>query len=118
MLHGPRTDIDAELKRVDAARQAGATDARIKPPSKQLVVDWVEAAVSKLKDKPKLIRKAFVVTGIANALNSAEDHLIKRDDASDVDSDEDEFYGFDPAEVKSQVSDYSDYSEAEPDDSD
>jgi len=110
--------INAESKCVDAARQAGETHARIKPPSKQLVVDWVAAAVSRLKDKPELIRKAFVVTGIANALNGAEDHLIRRDDTSDVNSDEEEFYGFDPAEVKSQVSDYSDYSEAEPDDSD
>jgi len=102
--------IDAESKHVDTARQAGETDARIKPPSKQLVVDWVTAAVSKLKDKLELIRKAFVVTGIANALKCAEDHLIRCDDTSDVDCD--------PAEVKSQASDYSDHSEAEPDDSD
>lgn len=117
---------DVESKRVDAARQAGDHQARIKAPSKQLVVDWIAAAVSKLKEKPELVKKAFVVTGIANAINGAQDHLVRSDDViSDADSDEEEhFYGFDPAEVQSQISDdldcepdeVSDVSESESDD--
>jgi len=54
---------------VDAARKLGDKDAKIKAPSKQIIVDWVAVALTKLRAKPELIRKSFVVTGIAPAMN-------------------------------------------------
>jgi len=56
-------------------------------------------AVSKLRKKSDLIKKSFVVTGIAPALNGADDHLVRKDDDSNscVDSDDDsenDFLGF------------------------
>ena len=58
------TYIAAEARRVDAARTAGDTLAKIKAPSKQAVVDWVVVAVDKLKAQQALIRKSFVVRAL------------------------------------------------------
>jgi len=103
------TYIAAEARRVDAARTAGDTLAKIKAPSKQAVVDWVVVAVEKLKAQQALIRKSFVVTGIASALNGADDHHIRNDDELDgaSDSDDEDFYGFAPEDLNDGVvSDY------------
>jgi len=105
--------IANESRRVDEARKAGDKLAKVKAPSKQAIVDWVVVAVEKLKAKQALITKAFVVTGIASALNGADDHRIRKDDErdgyddSDSDSDTEDFYGFAPEDLNGVVSDYS-----------
>jgi hypothetical protein len=89
--------IREDAARVDAARKAGDMTAKIRPPSKQMIVDWVGSALDNLRGRPELIRKSFIVTGIAPALNGADDHLIRQDDSSNSagdDSDDDDFDGF------------------------
>jgi len=91
---------------------AGDEEAKIKAPSKQMVVDWVGSALEKLRAKPDLIKKSFVVTGIATAMNGSDDHLVRcdDDDGGDANSDSDEsFYGFDNEDRQSGImSDLSD----------
>ena len=40
------------------------TNAKVKGPGKQQIVDWIVVAVNNLKDKRVLVQKSFVVTGI------------------------------------------------------
>ena len=54
--------------------------AKIPPPPKQLIVDWVEAANGTLDANPTIVKKAFVVTGLSNSLGGHEDELIRNDD--------------------------------------
>ena len=71
---------------------------KIKPPTKQLLVDWVAAGVQSLREKPELIRKSFVVTGINASLNGSDDHLIRSEEVdaifADNEDDYEEFEGF------------------------
>ena len=53
--------------------------AKIPPPPKQLIVDWVEAA-NTLDANPTIVKKAFLVTGLSNSLGGHEDKLIRNDD--------------------------------------
>jgi len=99
---------------VDDARKAGNATAKIKAASKQQLVDWIVTAVDKLREKPDLIKKSFVVTGIAPALNGAEDHLVRKDDeeaaGSDYDDDsENEFLGFTDDDINNEPSLMNDY---------
>ena len=52
---------------------------RIKAPSKQLIVDWVAAAVKSLYAQPDLVQKSFIVTGINTSLIGADDHMVWSD---------------------------------------
>ena len=52
---------------------------KIKAPSKQLVLNWIEAANETLKSNKCIIKKSFLVTGLSNALGGHEDHLIRDD---------------------------------------
>jgi len=107
--------IRNDAARVDAARKAGEAAAKIQPPSKQLIVDWVGSAVMKLREKSDLVRKSFVVTGIAPALNGADDHLVRKaNDDSEDDSDE-EFWGFSSADLREGPSVASDLSDSDSD---
>ena len=107
--------IRAETTRVDLARKAGDMAAKVKPASKQQLVDWIVAAVGKLREKPELIQKSFVVTGITPALNGADDHLVRKDDqceqlsGSDDDDDYD-FLGFTDEDINNGPSLLSDLS--------
>ena len=101
--------IADESKRIDVERQSGNTAARIRPPSKQLLVDWISAAVEKLRERTDVIRKSFIVTGISTALNCRDDHLVRRDENEcDSDNSDEDFYGFTPEEIGQEISDYSD----------
>ena len=51
---------------------------RIKAQSKQLIVDWVAAAI-KSTPKPDLVRKSFIVTGINTSLDGADDQMVRCD---------------------------------------
>ena len=107
--------ISDEARRVDDARRSGDISAKIKPPPKQLVVDWITSAVDKLRQKPDLIQNSFVVTGIAPAINGADDHRI-RQDASACDSefesdDEFDFAGFTSEEIATTSSEVAYYSD-------
>ena len=47
--------------------------------SKQLIVDWVAAAVKSLHTTPDLVGESFIVTGINTSLNGANDHMVQSD---------------------------------------
>lgn len=99
--------------RVDRERKAGDQLAKIRPPSKQAVVDWIASAVKNLSKKVDMVKKSFIVTGISPALNGAQDHLVRKDDENNDNSDSDgenDFLGFgDEANVHSTIdSDLSD----------
>jgi hypothetical protein len=86
-------------------------------------MNWVGSALDKLRARPDLVRKSFIVTAISSALNGADDHHVRKDetadDASDDDSDE-EFLGFSPDEITgtAEASVVSDYSDDDDDDDD
>ena len=50
---------------------------RIKPASKQQVEAWVVQANKLLNTKKDVIRKSFLVCGIANALDGSQNHFIR-----------------------------------------
>lgn len=81
---------------------------RIRPPSKQKVVDWIGSAMEGLSTRIELIKKSFVVTGISCALNGSDDHHIRKDGYVDAgaysDTDDEEFEGFTQEDL--QVSSY------------
>ena len=62
-----------------AAEETGfsVTAMKLKPPSKQPVLDWVVAAWKATREKKALIEKSFKVCGISNSLDGSEDHLIR-----------------------------------------
>jgi len=114
--------IRGEAKRVDDARKAGNATAKIQAASKQQLVDWIVKAVDKLREKPDLIKKSFVVTGIAPALNGAEDHLVRKDDeeaagSDDDDDSENDFMGFTDDDINNEPSLMNDLLESESDES-
>ena len=45
-------------------------------PSKQLIVDWITYGIKSLQEKPKLLYKSFLVTGINSNLNGTDDQMI------------------------------------------
>lgn len=116
-----RLYIQKEARRVNDARKAGDLAAKIKAPSKQDVVDWVVAAVSELRGRQDLVRKSFVVTGIATSLNGAEDHLVRKEQDAGSDSDE-SFEGFGPEDFDNEGAEgdkdisFSDLSDSEDED--
>ena len=85
------TYIHGESERVRPEQEA-SVQAKIRPTIQQ-IVDWIGSALEKLRGKPNLIRKSFVVTGIAPAMNRSQDHLIRQDDDTG-DSCDEEFLGF------------------------
>ena len=52
----------------------------VKPASKQTLVNWVETAWNKLKEKPDMVAKSFVVTGITPKVDGSESDLIRNDE--------------------------------------
>ncbi len=61
-----------------ARLQAEKSQDKVKPPSKQLIVDWVVAAcrgISNKKDMVSMVRRLFVIIGIAAKLSGSVDHL-------------------------------------------
>lgn len=89
--------IQEESLRVEKEQTAGNL-AKIRPPSKQMVVDWVGSAVEKLKTRREMVQRSFVTTGIAVPLNGSKDHMIRNRDTdgddNDDDDDENDFLGF------------------------
>ncbi len=57
--------------------QSDAQIEKIKAPSKQLVLDWIEHANSTLNFNTCIITKSFLVTGLSNALGGHENQLIR-----------------------------------------
>ena len=49
---------------------------RIKPASKQQVIDWIVQANKLLDAKKEVIQKSFLVCGISNALDGSQNSLI------------------------------------------
>ena len=56
-----------------------SSDQAIKRPTKQLLVNWIEEANEKLDSNLCIVKKAFLVTGLSNALGGQEDQLIRDD---------------------------------------
>ena len=54
---------------------------KIPPPSKQLIVKWIEAANNTLDANVCIVKKAFLITGLSSSLGGHEDHLIRNDEA-------------------------------------
>jgi len=50
---------------------------RLKPPSKQQVVDWVVAANQHVGENLAMIKKSFLVCGVSNALDGSQNHIIR-----------------------------------------
>ena len=50
---------------------------RLKPASKQQVVDWVVQSNNLLDSRKGIVRKSFLVCGIANALDGSQNHFIR-----------------------------------------
>ena len=48
--------------------QSEKGDGKISPPSKQVIVNWIEDANSKLHSNPTIVKKSFLVTGLSNSL--------------------------------------------------
>ena len=62
-------------------QQQGATQEtgeKIKPASKQQVIDWVVQSNNILDSNEDMIRKSFLVCGISNALDGSENHNMTR----------------------------------------
>ena len=55
------------------------SDGKIKPPTKQPLVDWIVEANGKLDSNTTIAKKSFLVTGISNALGGDESHFIHND---------------------------------------
>lgn len=74
--------------------QSSNADDKINPPPKQSLVDWIICANEKLHDNPAIAKKAFLVTGISNALGGYEDQLIRNDEfRSEIDDIIQEVFG-------------------------
>lgn len=71
-------------------------------------MDWVEAAVEKLREWKELNQKSFAVTGINTALNCRDDHLVRRAGNDSDDKSDEEFCDFTREESAPKISDYSD----------
>lgn len=56
----------------------------VKPASKQTLINWVETAWRKLKEKPDMVAKSFVVTGITPKVDGSENDLIRNDELQRV----------------------------------
>ena len=52
---------------------------KIKPPTKQHSVDWIDQANEKLHLNATIVKKSFLVTGLSNALGGHEDDQIRND---------------------------------------
>ena len=50
---------------------------KIKPPTKQHIVDWIDQANEKLHLNAIIVKKSFLVTGLSNALGGHEDDQIR-----------------------------------------
>ena len=57
-----------------------ASNTEIKRPTKQLIVDWIEEANKILASNVCIVKKAFLVAGLSNALGGCEDSMIRDDD--------------------------------------
>ncbi len=97
--------IRDEVTRVNKAKESGDTNAKVKGPGKQQIVDWIVAAVNNLKEKRVLVQKSFVVTGINTKLNGCDDHLVRKDAElramfAEDDDEEADFLGFTEEEIQ------------------
>lgn len=71
--------------------QSESDTAKIPPPLKQLIVDWVEVANGTLDANPTIVKKAFLVTGLSNSLGGHEDELIRMHAPNDQNDEDDPF---------------------------
>ena len=56
----------------------------VKPASKQTLINWVETAWKKLKEKPDMVAKSFIVTGITPSMDGSVNNLIRNDELQQV----------------------------------
>ena len=56
----------------------------VKQAIKQTLINWVETAWKKLKEKPDMVAKLFVVTGITPKVDGSEKNLIRNDELQQV----------------------------------
>ena len=52
---------------------------KVKPPPKESLINWILKAQETIESKNSIIKKSFLVTGIANTMGSSEKPLISDD---------------------------------------
>jgi len=77
---------------------------RLKSADKQTIIDWIAKGVRVIREKTELVKKSFLVTGIANALNGRDDHILRNDEFieryfNDSDESDTEFDRFTPDDL-------------------
>ena len=50
---------------------------KLRPPTKQDIIDWLEKAVNNVGKRRELVAHSFKVIGISNQLNGSEDYMIR-----------------------------------------
>ena len=99
--------------------QTITSSGKISPPSKQAIVNWIEEANDKLNSKPCIVKKAFLVTGLSNALGGYEDRLIRNDEMrKDIEKIINEVFGEETMGFRLPDDDQSDNDPFESDDDD
>ena len=99
--------------------QTNTSSGKISPPSKQAIVNWIEEANDKLNSKPCIVKKAFLVTGLSNALGGYEDRLIRNDEMrKDIEKTINEVFGEETMGFRLPDDDQSDNDPFESDDDD
>ena len=79
---------------------------KIKPPTKQQLVDWIIDANEQLDANITIVKNSFLVTGISNVLGSYKNHLVRNDVRQEIQEIlaevfGDEHIGFDPSDCHS-----------------
>ena len=76
LRHSWQNYMLSETEKLDKENPKG----KIPPPSRQLIVDWVEDAWANIKRRKDSIAKSFLVTGISHTFGTWEEELIRNDD--------------------------------------
>ena len=76
LRHSWQNYMLSETEKLDKENPKG----KIPPPSRQLIVDWVEDTWANIKRRKDSIAKSFLVTDISNTFGTWEEELITNDD--------------------------------------
>ena len=86
------------LQQSDTIKQS---DGKIKPSTKQHLVDWIIEANEKLDCNNTIVKQSFLMTGISDALGGYESHIFCNDEVCQEILREvfgDQHIGFDPSD--------------------
>ena len=105
----------------ESAKTARDRGERVKAASKETVIGWLVSAFKTIQTKPSMIMYSFLVCGISNKLDGSQDNFIRSElctlnkdsaevqsespETHEVDSDCDEFEGFDVEDIVGSLDD-------------